>query len=201
MNDRIARVREEPKNSSTRQCFFRLRPMLMVAISIAFIMLLLLNRQMLAGVESISYAGVFVLTLLGASGAITGGLSGAVPGLAITFVAGSVLNPLKVGLIGGVGAGLGTCFSYSLGATGGAFVGGWRVTAIARSVLERHGSLALLITATLPNPVFDLIAVTAGMSGYPFARYLIIVLTGRTIRALVASYLGAYLGAQSLELF
>jgi len=64
-----------------------------------------------------------------------------------------------------------------------------RGTTINRTV-KKYGGWIIFVASTIPNPFFDFVGLSAGLTNYPFAKFMILVVAGRVIRAFVASYLG-----------
>jgi len=137
-----------------------------------------------------SYVGIFVLSFVSTSGTLVGGIP--LPALALTFVTGSILNPLPVGIVAGFGSGLGEVFSYPVGTAGRLIADRWGLVRFFSAFLTKYGGWAVLLAAAIPNPFFDFVGLASGLAGYPFPKFMLLVLIGRLIRALSASYLGAH---------
>lgn len=145
----------------------------------------------LAELQTYGYLGVFVIAILGNATIIL-----PVPGIAVVFVGGGVLNPLIVGLIAGIGEPLGELTGYLAGYGGSAVVEDRERYEHIRRWMERRGFLTLFVLAVVPNPLFDLAGMAAGMLRYPVAKFLLACWLGKTIKAVAIAYLGlAFRGA------
>jgi membrane protein YqaA with SNARE-associated domain len=118
------------------------------------------------------------------------------------------LNPLLVGLAGGLGGALGELSSYVFGYSFQASLSeksehkldrfkNWRFVRISRE----HSFLTLFLLAGIPNPLFDPVSAVAGSLRIPVTKYFIPILLGRTLRHVVIAYAGYYTLTQQLVLF
>ena len=114
-----------------------------------------------------------------------------VPSLAVVFAGGSVLNPLLVGLIAGLGEPLGELTGYLAGYGGSAIVQDRQRYERLQGWMERRGFLTLFVLSAIPNPIFDLAGITAGMLKYPVGKFLIACFLGKTIKSFGVAYLGS----------
>ena len=136
--------------------------------------------------RGLGYVGIFLVGILGNATVIF-----PVPSLAIVFAAGSVLNPLLVGLVAGVGEPLGELTGYLAGYGGSAVVqDGPRFQRI-KLWMERRGFLTLFVLSAIPNPVFDLAGIAAGMVGFPVGKFLLACWLGKSLKGVVVAYLGS----------
>jgi uncharacterized membrane protein YdjX (TVP38/TMEM64 family) len=143
-------------------------------------------REQLVALRGLGYVGIFLVGILGNATVIF-----PVPSLAIVFAGGSVLNPLVVGLVSGVGEPLGELTGYLAGYGGSAVVqDGPRFQRI-KLWMERRGFLTLFVLSAIPNPVFDLAGIAAGMVGFPVAKFLLACWLGKTLKAMLVAYLGS----------
>jgi len=146
----------------------------------------LVFREQLTALRGYGYAGVFLIGVLGNATVIF-----PVPSLAVVFAGGSVLHPLLVGLVSGVGEPLGELTGYLAGYGGTAVIEeGPRFERI-RQWMERRGFLTLFVLSVIPNPVFDLAGIAAGMVRFPVARFLLACWLGKSLKAIAVAYLGS----------
>ena len=113
------------------------------------------------------------------------------PASAYTFAMGAALNPILVGLIGGVAATFGEMIGYHIGKRGNSVVHDRPAVQRFSAWTERWGSFVLLVCAALPVP-FDIAGVWAGATRYPLVRFIPVVLVGKTIRATSIALAGYY---------
>jgi uncharacterized membrane protein YdjX (TVP38/TMEM64 family) len=146
----------------------------------------LLFRQQLASLGTYGYFGVFIIAVLGNATVII-----PVPSLAVTFAAGAVLNPLAVGLVAGLGEPLGELTGYLAGYGGSAVIEDAKRFMQIKTWMERHGFLTIFVLAAIPNPLFDLAGISAGMLHFPVTRFLLACWLGKTLKAIAVAYIGS----------
>ena len=132
------------------------------------------------------YAGIGLVSLIASAGLIL-----PVPALAAVCGASLFLNPLFIGLIAGVAETVGELTGYYLGYSGRgvvSLVSQGRVYRRLEGWMRRRGWLLLFVVSLVPNPVFDLVGVTAGALRYPLGSFLGVVLAGKLIKFLSLAY-------------
>ena len=141
----------------------------------------------LVKLRSYGYLGVFLISVIGNATVIL-----PVPSLAVVFAGGGVLNPLIVGLIAGVGEPLGELTGYLAGYGGSAVLeNSERVERIKKKLSGKGGFATLFVLSAIPNPLFDLAGISAGVMHYPVGKFLLACWLGKTTKALVIAYLGS----------
>ena len=133
------------------------------------------------------YGLLFLLTLLSSATIVLPS-----PALAAALVASRTLDPLAVGLVGGLAAGLGEATGYIAGRNG-AEVARLRQRSVGRRVggwVERWGVPAVFVLAAIPLPLIDLAGIAAGAMGLGFWRFEGACIAGKTIRFLLVAYVG-----------
>ena len=160
--------------------------------SIGLTVVIVVFRYELAALQNYGYLGVFLISLLGNATVIL-----PVPSLAVVFAGGGVLNPLLVGLVAGVGEPIGELTGYLAGYGGSAVVEDSARYARIRSWMQRRGFLTIFLLAVIPNPLFDLAGISAGMLHYPVGKFLLACWLGKTIKAVAV----AFVGSVSLDFF
>ncbi|MFH1086468.1 MAG: VTT domain-containing protein [Chloroflexota bacterium] len=148
--------------------------------------LIIVFREQVVALRRYGYLGVFLIAMLGNATVVV-----PVPGLAAVFAGGGVLNPLLVALVAGLGMPLGELSGYLAGYGGSAVVADRARYERLRGWMERRGLLTLIVLAAVPNPVFDLAGITAGMMRYPVTKFLLACWIGSTIKALAVAFLGS----------
>lgn len=155
-------------------------------VSLAITALIVTFRRELADLAGYGYVGVFFISLLGNATVIL-----PVPSLAVVFAGGGVLNPLLVGLVAGVGEPLGELTGYMAGFGGSAIVEDRERFRRVQEWMERRGFVTVLVLSAIPNPLFDLAGISAGMLHYPVTKFLVACWIGKTIKALAIAHLGS----------
>jgi len=154
--------------------------------SIAITATVLAFRDQLAELGRYGYAGVFLISVLSNATVMF-----PVPGMAVVFASGSVLNPLLVGLIAGIGEPLGELSGYLAGYAGSAVVEDSARFQKVRDLIARRGFLTLFVLSAIPNPLFDLAGVAAGMARYPVLAFLFPCWLGKTLKSLIVALVGS----------
>ncbi len=156
-----------------------------VVVAVGFLLLAVavisvaLRGSDLTSLAGLGYPGVAILMFLSSSTVLL-----PAPGFAGVLAAGAVWNPLLVGIAAGLGSATGELSGYFLGAGGGALLhaGQGEKWKRAHRWLERHGFLALVALAAIPNPFFDAMGLVAGSLAYPMRRFWLACLLGNTLK-------------------
>ena len=157
-----------------------------LGFSLAITVAVIAFRGQLASLRGYGYAGVFLISLLGNATVVL-----PVPSLAIVFAGGGVLNPLLVGLVAGLGEPIGELTGYLAGYGGSAVLPKGDRTVRMRGFMERRGMLTIFVLSAIPNPLFDLAGMTAGVLHFPVHKFLIACWLGKTLKAVLIAYLGS----------
>jgi membrane protein YqaA with SNARE-associated domain len=163
---------------------------LLLALTIS--VLVFLYRERVAEFASYGYLGLFFVSVVGNATVLL-----PVPSLAATFITGSILNPLLVGIVSGAGMAIGELSGYLAGYGGGAIIEVKDQGRYQRleNWMRRYGALTIFVLSIIPNPFFDLAGIAAGALHYPVWRFLLVCFLGKTVKGLAL----AFAGAQSLE--
>jgi uncharacterized membrane protein YdjX (TVP38/TMEM64 family) len=126
-----------------------------------------------------------------------------VPGLAITTLVGSLLNPVTVGIVAGIGQTLGEMTGYLAGYSGQGLVNRSKTYDRVEGWMKRNefmGELVVFVLALIPNPLFDAAGMAAGALRFPLWKYLTAAGLGKVIKNIVFAY-GGSLGIDWLARF
>ncbi len=175
---------EQPRGSWWRRHRSRV---LAIVFSLCITATIIVFRNELRSLSRLGYLGVFLISVLGNATVVL-----PVPSLAVVFAGGGVLNPLLVGLIAGVGEPLGELTGYAAGFGGSAIVEDRARFAQVEAWMRRRGFITLLVLSAIPNPLFDLAGISAGMLHFPVTRFLLACWLGKTVKALAIAYLGSF---------
>ena len=113
------------------------------------------------------------------------------PGQAYAFAIGAALNPMLLGVIGGVGATLGELTGYFLGARAHRMFEGGRLYDRILALNKRWTGPALFAFALLPGP-FEVANICAGAVRYPLWRFLLYVGIGKIVKVTCIAAGGFY---------
>lgn len=159
---------------------------LALLFSVAITVAILAFREQLVALKGYGYLGVFLIAVLSNATIIL-----PVPGIMVIFIVGGVLNPLLVALIAGIGEPLGELTGYMAGYGGSAIIQDGERFESLKLWMQRRGFLTVFVLSAIPNPLFDLAGIAAGMLRFPVAKFLLACWLGKTVKALVVAYLGS----------
>ncbi len=142
----------------------------------------------IASLAGLGYPGVAILMFLSSSTILF-----PAPGIAAVLAAGALWDPLLVGIAAGLGAGTGELTGYLVGAGGGAMLDlsrreRWQM---AHGWLERHGLVAIVALAAVPNPLFDAVGLVAGSLSYPVRGFWLACVVGNSAKYVAMAYLAS----------
>ncbi len=135
------------------------------------------------------YLGIFFAELISYSTVLL-----PVPGIAIAFLYGSILNPVLVGLFGGLGAAIGEMTGYFVGYAGHKMMirKNMKVAKNVQKLLKTHNPFFVIIfLGALPFP-FDVVGVVCGLSKYDVKKFFIASYIGNTIKLMIVALAGFY---------
>lgn len=157
-----------------------------ISFSVLIAFLMFEFRHVIADLGKWGYLGVFFIEL-----ANSATIMFPTPGQTYTFALGVALNPLMVGLIGGIGSAIGELTGYFVGAkTGQRFKGG-RLFAKLQKFAMRWGGFSLFLFAMIPGP-FEIAGLWAGTVRYPIARFFVYVAFGKILKVTAFAMAGYY---------
>ncbi len=181
-----------PKNGNSRvkKAFFskeRFYQILALIFVLVLCFLLILNRERVVELKGYGYLGVFLAALVSSATIVV-----PVPGWLIVATLGSILNPVLVGTISGIGATVGEMTGYMLG-YGGRLIA--KDSATYQRMMEwmkKWGSITIFVLALIPNPLFDVAGAVAGLLRFPLWKFIIFGATGRIPKHIFFAYTGAF---------
>lgn len=155
---------------------------------ILFTFLIAINRDKLdvGWFRALGYPGVFLMAALGSSTVLL-----PIPHLAFTFTMGTVLNPWLTGLSAGAGDALGEITGYMAGYAVEDIAGHSSLYTKLEWWMRRNGDLTIFVLSLFPVPFFDLAAMAGGIVGYPLWRFMLATWAGKTIKGVIAAWMGA----------
>jgi len=133
------------------------------------------------------YLGVFLVALLANATVFI-----PAPGLALILAMGAVFNPFLVGISAGTGGAIGELSGYLAGFSGQAIVERSDVYTRIKPWVEKYGGWAILVLSAIPNPLFDVAGVAAGIVKMPMRTFLFSVWIGQLIKMTLFAYAGKY---------
>ena len=159
----------------------RLRPIasfvLAVAISVGVLWLTSRYRNEIQSLGNAGLIGLFGLSIIGNATLII-----PAPVFVFACAAGTVFSFVAVGVVAGLGAALGEFTGYLAGYGGTAVIPpGWLYDRI-RSFMQRHGVLTIFLLGAIPNPIFDVGGILAGIMRMPVWKFVAGAWAGKAVR-------------------
>lgn len=149
---------------------------------------LVINRDRIQHLQVYGYPGIFLVSLLSYATIIV-----PVPAVVLTSVMGAVFNPFFVSIAAGVGASLGELSGYLAGFSGQMVVEDKPHYDRIVRWMRKYGGLTILVLATIPNPLFDLVGILAGMLKMPIWKFLMFCMIGNIIKMMMFAFAGDWL--------
>jgi uncharacterized membrane protein YdjX (TVP38/TMEM64 family) len=150
-------------------------------------------------VEELVKSPIGLLVLFGLAALSTATLILPAPGLALTAIAGAAGDPIVVGIVAGLGQAVGELTGFAAGWSGRSLLPDNVASRRLSEWLGRRGMLVIFVLALIPNPVFDVAGIAAGVLRMPVLRYLGAAAAGKVIKNIVvasgASTIGGLVGA------
>lgn len=153
--------------------------------SLAIIFLITKNQTHLDALKGYGYLGAFVIGFLGNATVIL-----PAPSLAFTAALGGVLNPIMVGVAAGAGEALGEMTGYLAGISGKEIIGNRTRYETVCNYMDRYGGWVFFVLAAIPNPLFDIAGIAAGVVRFPVWKFLLSAWAGKTLKAVVFAGFG-----------
>lgn len=156
---------------------------LAIAISIAVIALSSRFKDALIAFGQLGLVGLFVLSVVGNATVLI-----PAPAFVVACAAAPIYGPIATGLVAGAGSAVGEMTGYMAGYGGTAVLPQGRIYQRLHNLMERYGPLVIFILAVLPNPMFDVGGLIAGvLKMHPLAFLLATAMGKATRLILVAS--------------
>ncbi|MBI4176825.1 MAG: VTT domain-containing protein [Candidatus Aenigmarchaeota archaeon] len=116
------------------------------------------------------------------------------PGLAVIFLYGAILNPYLVGVVAGLGAAIGELTGYAIGHGGHGLITrkNKKFAVKVRSLLNKYNPFFVIIFfAAVPFP-FDIVGVMCGLSRYDVKKFFLATFIGNSIKLSIVALAGFY---------
>lgn len=161
-----------------------------LAVTLALCVAVIFYWDYINKVQQYGYLGAFIISVLAG-----GTVFVPVPGLLVIFTLGSVLNPMIVGFVGGLGEAIGSIAIYLTGIGGRkAFQNtNHRFVNKFSDWIQKRGSLAVFGMSAILNPLFYPFTAVAGMLRFGLVKFFFLCLAGKVLKDVAVAYVG-YLG-------
>lgn len=170
---------------------FKRNYLVLFFVSVGLIFLSYFFRDELLKLGSFGILGIFLINLVTSMTLFL-----PAPGIATVVAGGFLYNPFIVALVAALGSAIGDFIGYILGRSGKEVLlkknSFWYN--IFRETFHKFGAIFIILFSFIPNPVFDVVGLVAGLFSYNPARFFLYVFIGRLLRNLLLSYGGFFLG-------
>ena len=153
---------------------------------IALSVFIFINRDQAVKLASYGYIGIFVLSFLAYATVFL-----PAPGVAVVFAFGAIYNPFILALVAGSGAALGEFVGYLAGYSGQGLAEKTKIYERLEGWMRKNGFLTVFVMSAIPNPVFDMAGVIAGVLKMPVVKFLTACWFGEVIKMLIFSFAGS----------
>lgn len=167
----------------TRLLLLRIGALVLV---VGLTVLLFVYRRQLSELGVVGYPGIFLISLISNATLIL-----PVPGVLFTSAMGAVFNPFWVAVAAGSGAALGELSGYLAGFSGQAVVENREWYDRVVGWIKKYGDVTIFALSVIPNPIFDIAGIVAGMLKLPLWRFLLWCWLGKVAKMLVFAYGGS----------
>jgi uncharacterized membrane protein YdjX (TVP38/TMEM64 family) len=179
----------EQTQSPPKKANFRttvLRVLAIVAV-IAITLYTYSLRERIEDFQALGYPGIFLVALIANATILL-----PAPGAALVAAVGAIFNPIGVGIAAGTGGAIGELSGYLAGFSGQAVIERTDVYAKTKPWVDKYGGWAILVLSAIPNPLFDVAGIAAGIAKMRFWTFLFFVWIGQMIKMTIFAYAGRY---------
>ncbi len=174
-------------DSATRRTRTKALRLLALLPVMAATVAVVLWRDRLSRFVVYGYLGIFLISLASSATVIL-----PLPSLLLVFEFGGVFNPVLVGLAAGLGEALGELTGYLAGYSGQAVIENREIYDRLHGWMRRNGWATIFFLSVIPNPVFDLAGIAAGVLRFPVGYFLLSCWLGKTLKTIVFALAGAH---------
>lgn len=153
---------------------------LAILISIAVIALTTRFKDALLAFGQLGLVGLFLLSVLGNATVLL-----PAPVFVVACAAGPIYGPLATGIVAGVGSAIGEMTGYMAGYGGTVVLPQGAVYQRLHTLMGRYGPLVIFALAALPNPLFDVGGLMAGMLKMHPLTFVIATAAGKALRLML----------------
>jgi uncharacterized membrane protein YdjX (TVP38/TMEM64 family) len=177
-------IQKTPRKANLRTTILRVLAILAV---IAITLYTYTLRDRIEEFQALGYPGIFLVALIANATILL-----PAPGAALVAAVGAIFNPLGVGLAAGTGGAIGELSGYLAGFSGQAVIERTDVYAKIKPWVDKYGGWAILVLSAIPNPLFDVAGIAAGIAKMPFWTFFVFVWIGQIIKMTIFAYAGRY---------
>ncbi len=175
-----------PKRRSSQRTLNIVRVVIMLII-IVLTVLLVIYREQIQVLKTYGYPGIFIFSILANATILI-----PIPGVVFTSAMGAVFNPFWVSIAAGAGAAIGEISGYMAGFSGRAVVENSERYQRIVAWMRKYGDITILVLAFIPNPLFDLAGMVAGVLKMPVWKFLVYCVIGKILKMMMFAYAGEW---------
>jgi membrane protein YqaA with SNARE-associated domain len=135
---------------------------------------------------NLGYVGIFLLSILANATIIL-----PAPGVAFVFGLGAIYNPILVAVAAGMGAAIGELSGYMAGYSGNIVIQNRAHFQQMMEWMKKYGPWTILVLGFIPNPLFDIAGIIAGILKMPLWKFLLFCMIGKILKMLLFAYAGS----------
>ena len=152
---------------------------LVIAVIIGLCVSAVVFYDELERLQQYGYLGVFIICIFAGGTVIV-----PVPGILFVFTLGSILNPVIVGVVAGLGEAIGVTTTYLAGSTGQDVINKINSRLVERFTrwLHRHRILTVFLMSAVINPVYYPFALLAGALKFGLRSFFVTCWAGKSVK-------------------
>ncbi len=159
-----------------------------ITLAIALMAAIFYFSADIARLAAYGYIGVFLISLLSSATILF-----PCPAWAAVIAMSGYLDPLLIGIVGGIGAAIGELTGYVAGSgTRSLLNNKIRGTEKVEEMVKKYDIASIFVLSFIPNPLFDVAGIIAGGLKVPLWRFLLACAIGRVLRYSVLAMMGAF---------
>ena len=182
--DEAQSTQPNPAKPSSKKKTNLIRGIVLLLV-IALTVVLVIYRDKIQVLQAYGYPGIFLFSILANATILI-----PIPGVIFTSAMGAVFNPFWVSIAAGAGAALGELSGYLAGFSGQAVVENSKRYDKVVHWMEKYGDITILVLAFIPNPLFDLAGMVAGILKMPVWKFLIYCVIGKILKMMMFAFAG-----------
>lgn len=173
-----------PEKKLPKHILNAIRIIVLLAVIVVTV-ILVIHRERIQELQAFGYPGIFLFSILANATILV-----PVPGVVFTSAMGAVFNPLFVSFAAGAGAAIGELSGYLAGFSGQMVVENTKRYERVVRWMEKYGDITILFLAFIPNPLFDLAGMMAGVLKMPIWKFLLFCVIGKVLKMMMFAYAG-----------
>lgn len=173
---------ENPKPQSNKIKIIRILALIFV---ISLTVLLVIFREDVQKLQAFGYPGIFLFSVFANATILI-----PLPGVMFTSAMGAVFNPFWVAIAAGAGAAFGELSGYLAGFSGQGIIEKKKNYDKVLAWMKKYGDITILVLAFIPNPLFDMAGLIAGVLKMPVWKFLAYCIVGKILKMMVFAYVG-----------